>query len=399
LHCGLKHKSLLCKLLLIASIFSAVTLYQPLTGLASESLAAKKQQKIKVLCYHHIVPEPLSRKIDTIVSASEFEEQMKYLYEHGYYTASIKDIEEFLYNKKQLPENTVLITFDDGYESNYIYAYPVLKKYGFKAVIFPIGSGITENEQSNYSNTLTKLSYRQIQEMALSGLVEFGNHTFDAHDFGKNGKALLQTMTYDEIVNDFKKINMLFEQIGIAPTKSIAYPFGKYSDNAIRAAKDSGHNIGFTVKYGLVYQDSAPMLLNRIIIPSNITIDEFKKLLQDESSPLPEGFENVTLLPLNSHTAYVNGKATPLHAPIKAINGTSLAPLDFFTEQLKWDLMWDPSMFQVAIKQSDSTNVSFCTTAYLVNGTVMVPVKTLAEAMGYEVSWLQDARMVQLKKP
>jgi len=62
-------------------------------------------------------------------------------------------------------------------------------------------------------------------------------------------------------------------------------------------------------------------------------------------------------------------------------------------------LMWDPSMFQVAIKQSDSTNVSFCTTAYLVNGTVMVPVKTLAEAMGYEVSWLQDARMVQLKKP
>ncbi|MGB4132477.1 MAG: polysaccharide deacetylase family protein, partial [Tepidanaerobacteraceae bacterium] len=157
---SLQHKSLLSKLLLLTLILSAVTLALPLSMFASEIINDDKQPKIKVLCYHHIIPETLSKRIDTVVSVSEFEEQMKYLYQHGYYTASVKDIQEFLYSKKKLPENTLLITFDDGYESNYIYAYPILKKYGFRAVIFPIGSGITESEQPEHTGTLTKLSYR-----------------------------------------------------------------------------------------------------------------------------------------------------------------------------------------------------------------------------------------------
>lgn len=395
---SLQHKSLLSKLLLLTLILSAVTLALPLSIFASEIINDDKQPKIKVLCYHHIIPETLSKRIDTVVSVSEFEEQMKYLYQHGYYTASVKDIQDFLYSKKKLPENTVLITFDDGYESNYIYAYPILKKYGFRAVIFPIGSGITESEQPEHTGTLTKLSYRQIREMAASGLVEFGNHTFDAHDF-KDGKPLLQIMTYEEIVADFEKFNMLFKEIGIPQPTSIAYPFGRYSDNAIQAAKKSGSNIGFTVNYGFVYQDSQPMLLNRIIIPSNLEINEFKALLQDEISPLPKGFEGSILLPLNSDTAYVNGKPVLLSTHLEISNGVSLAPLTFFTEQLKWDLIWEPTLFQVAIKPSNNSNSFFCLPAYLVNEEIMVPVNPLAKAMGYKALFLENEQMIKLKKP
>ena len=78
-----------------------------------------------VLLYHHVVPKDADTS--SIISLSDFESQMEYLYKHGYYTASLKELEEFLYDEKELPEKTVIITFDDGYESNYIYAYPVLK--------------------------------------------------------------------------------------------------------------------------------------------------------------------------------------------------------------------------------------------------------------------------------
>jgi len=363
----------------------------------ASSYEANKRPKIKVLCYHHIVPEPLPEVQNTVVTVSEFEAQMKYLYEHGYYTASLKEIEEFLYNKKKLPENTVVITFDDGYESNYIYAYPVLKKYDFKAVIFLIGSRISKDLIQDPS-AIPKLSCEQIQEMAESGLVEFGNHTFDAHEF-IDGNPLLVTMTFEQLLADFEKMNLLFDQIGLPQPKCIAYPFGRYSDISIESAEMFGYNIGFTVKYGFVYQESPPMLLNRIIVPANLNMDEFKALLQDECLPLPKGFEDFILLPVNSDTAYVMGKPTVLQTPIEVVNGVCLAPLEFFTEQLKWDLMWDAGLFQITIKPQSSNQGFICLPAYRINRRIMVPVKSLAEAMGYQVQWLENARMVQLKKP
>ncbi|MCG1013032.1 polysaccharide deacetylase family protein [Tepidanaerobacter sp. GT38] len=390
------HKSLICKLLLFTLIFSSISLFLPMNIFASEA-KADKQPKIKVLCYHHIVPESLPESKGTVVTLSEFEAQMKYLYEHGYYTASLKDIEEFLYNKKKLPENTVVITFDDGYESNYIYAYPILKKYDFKALIFLIGSRISKDHIQD-PNAIPKLSYEQIREMAESGLVEFGNHTFDAHDF-VDGKPLLLTMTYDQLLDDFEKVNSLFNQIGLSIPKSIAYPFGRYSDISIESAKIKGYNIGFTVSYGFVYQDSPPMLLNRIIVPTNISTDEFKALLQDDCLPLPEGFEDSILLAVNSDIAFVKGKPMVLQAPIAVVKGVCLAPLSFFTEQLKWDLIWDPVLYQVAIKPSGNVRNNFCVPVYMIKGQPMVPINPLAKAMGYEVLWLEDQQMITLKKP
>lgn len=385
------------KILLLLLIFCVLAVFLPLPLLASE-IYTDKQPKIKVLCYHHIVPEPLPENKATVVTVSEFEEHMKYLYEHGYYTASIKDIEEFLYNKKKLPENTVVITFDDGYESNYIYAYPILKKYDFKALIFLIGSRITQNEHIQDPNAIPKLSYEQIQEMAESGLVEFGNHTFDAHDF-IDDKPRLLSMSSEELLTDFKKISVLFDKIGLPQPKSIAYPFGKSNDISIESAKISGYNLGFTVNYGFVYQDSTPMLLNRIIVPANTSTGEFKALLQDDFLPLPEEFEDSILLVVGSDTAYVMGKPMLLQAPIEMINGVCLAPLNFFIEQLKWDLIWDPILFQVATKPSNNVKTSFCLPAYMIKGQIMVPVNALADAMEQRVWWLENEQMVKLKKP
>ncbi|MDN5301285.1 MAG: hypothetical protein PWQ60_799, partial [Thermoanaerobacteraceae bacterium] len=161
---------------------------------------------IAVLAYHHIIPGQLPKGATSraVIPLSEFEAQMKYLYDNGYYTASLKDVEDFIYHKKALPEKTVLITFDDGYESNFVYAFPVLKNYNFKATIFLIGKSIVQKEEPFNPNRLSMLSIREIKEMLDSGLVEFGSHTFDAHEYRGNKPALL-SMDKEQLDLDFSR--------------------------------------------------------------------------------------------------------------------------------------------------------------------------------------------------
>lgn len=357
------------------------------------ALGATTEKKLAVLLYHHVVPKDADTS--SIISLSDFESQMEYLYKHGYYTASLKELEEFLYDEKELPEKTVIITFDDGYESNYIYAYPVLKKYGFKGIIFIIGDKVVESKQSSNPNMIPKLTYDEIREMADSGLVEFGSHTFDAHEM-IDGKPALLNMSSEEIYQDFEKIKELFNKLGLPNPRGIAYPFGGFDDKTVKAAEAIGLKLGFTVKKGFLNQDSPAMTLNRIIIPANTTSDEFKLLLEDDSSPLPEGFEDCILLRPGSCTAYVMGKPTLLETSPIIYNGVTMAPLSFFVEKMGWDVYWNPLLGRV-INMDDKAGVSLPT--YFVRGKVMVPVRSLAEALGYKVMWHHKEKTVEIKKP
>src|SRR5690606_1373661 len=93
------------------------------------------------------------------------------------------------------PPNPIMITMDDGYESNYIYAYPVLKEYNMKATIFLITSLIKNEEEKHLLKGIPKLSWEQIQEMSESGLIEFHSHTHDAHAKYDNGIKKTAYMT------------------------------------------------------------------------------------------------------------------------------------------------------------------------------------------------------------
>lgn len=261
-----------------------------------------------------------------------------------------------------------------------------------------MGSKMVKDCQSQDPNVFPKLSFEQIKEMYESGLVEFGNHTFDAHDLLDGIPSLLH-MDQDLIIQDFEQINELFDEIGLPKPQSIAFPYGKYNDTSILAAEIKEYKLGFTVKKGFVYQDSPPMILNRIIVTPHMTPDKFKALLQDNSPALPEGFEESIILRPGSNTAYVLGKPLLLKSSPIIVNGITMAPLDFFVEQLKWDVVWDPILYQVATKVAFENKTWLCFTAYPVDRNVMVPVKPLAKAMGYEVKWHQEQKMVELRKP
>lgn len=93
------------------------------------------------MVYHHVNSTGLE------ITPDIFEAQMKFLNDNGYLSVFLDDVVGFITGENNLPEKTVAITFDDGYLDNWVYAYPILKKYGHKATIFVITARILDQAE------------------------------------------------------------------------------------------------------------------------------------------------------------------------------------------------------------------------------------------------------------
>lgn len=116
--------------------------------------------KVPILLYHYINDDNLRNETDSSVkiSVSDFEEQMKYLYSNGYYTATLEEVERFFNKEQSFDNRTVVITFDDGYLNNTELAYPIMKRYGMKGSIFIIGSYSINGKIDNIEHHYIKCS-------------------------------------------------------------------------------------------------------------------------------------------------------------------------------------------------------------------------------------------------
>lgn len=202
---------------------------------------------IPIITYHSIRDDNEEAN-EYVVSCEKFDDMVRSLSESNFTFLDLKDVEDIVYGRKALPENPVMITLDDGYADNYTNVFPILKKYKVKASIFIIGS---------YVGRQGFLTFDQIQEMAESGLVDFGSHTYNLHDLfqdGANkGKTWLSVKREDESREDYlKKITddliwnntVIYERTSVFPT-AISYPGAMVNDDVKKAAKDAGLKIGF----------------------------------------------------------------------------------------------------------------------------------------------------------
>ena len=131
---------------------------------------------LPVLMYHHLAEdgEPCN---DMTVTVSRMEEDLRWLRDNGYHTVLPRELTA----GEDLPEKPVLLTFDDGYRSNYRLLFPLLEKYRMKAAI----SVITCMQDLSADNFL---SWDMCREMTDTGLVEIGSHTDHLHNLGdRNG--------------------------------------------------------------------------------------------------------------------------------------------------------------------------------------------------------------------
>ena len=232
---------------------------------------------VPVLNYHQVEEKngnPLTLWPD------QFEAQMAYLADEGYTTITIDEMMDALENGTPLPEKPVIITFDDGYADNYEYAYPILKKYGFKATIFLI-----YDFTNTYPNYLT---WDQIEEMKASGLVHFESHTMTHAN-------LAELTSVDDLRHEIADSHdLLSEKLGY-DMHYIAYPGGRVNEEIEEITRAAGYRGGFTVHYGLSTPDEGKYQMDRIpIFGANMhTLTRFK--LRLALAPLIAPLEDLRL--------------------------------------------------------------------------------------------------------
>lgn len=239
--------------------------------------------RIPVLMYHHFSDDPGEAASPMAVTSSTFEEQLKYLKEQNFNTLTYDEYVDILNGRQPMAAKPVLITIDDGYESNYVIAYPLLKKYGLKASINVVVSSNPDIYGEGFPG-LPHMNWSQMKEMQASGMVEFHNHTYNLHHSVDGQPALLSPEPGEgqehfqlRVYDDLKKAkNLLESQLG-GSVLNLAYPYGAWDQRTMDLGILSGHQIFSTYDWG--YTDGASRVLPRILI-DDIPLEEFACLVE-----------------------------------------------------------------------------------------------------------------------
>lgn len=242
-----------------------------------EAIVEKMAEEIPVLLYHHIASQEEIEKFNwenngSVISLESFEKQIMYLKENDYYTASLKELELFMDKKIDLPEKTIVITFDDGYWSNIEYAYPLMKEIGFRGSIFMVGETATRDESNLSPGEFLHIPAEHIGKY--EDVFEFGSHTFDLHSREEDGTPLLISKSKKQVMEDLRKNKELF------PSRFFAYPYGSYISESIKAIEELGYTMSFTVRPGLVTRETHKFEIPRLI-PPKTSIEAFAEKIKN----------------------------------------------------------------------------------------------------------------------
>lgn len=214
---------------------------------------------ITILSYHRVdaADNPMT------VPPAEFEKQLQYLQTQGYTSVTLDEVARFQEGAGELPPKPLVITFDDGYEDNQRVAVPLLRKYGFHAIIFVITDNIGKR------GYMTWEQMKAVQERAIN----IGSHTMTHAD--------LTRLDAGELAAELQNSKESLEKGLGTSADYLAYPYGRTNGQVIAAAKAAGYKGSAGVSVGVVRPGNGMHNLRRIYIsPSIFGLWDFKMRLQ-----------------------------------------------------------------------------------------------------------------------
>lgn len=270
----------------VCAIFVSFCFAVKSENISKEVSSVQNIRVLPIVMYHHITENP-KRSGTYVVTKDELESDLEYIKSKGYKTVTIKELKDYVDGKIQLEEKIIMITFDDGFESVYKFALPLLKERNMKAVIFPVGS-ITETYTQNADKNIN-YAYMTWQELALaqqSNVLEVQNHTYDMH-YCQNGKRKgLSKMNgesqeeYEKALKeDLEKMQNLLLKNSSVNAICIAYPYGAYSSSTQKIIEKLGFcsSLVCEERINTISRSNSQCLYNlgRYNRPSGITSEEF----------------------------------------------------------------------------------------------------------------------------
>ena len=239
---------------------------------------------VPIIMYHHIRQGNSGKNS---ITPAEFESDLKYLRKNNFNTITMTQLIDYVYKNTPLPENPIILTFDDGYFNTYKYAYPILKKYDMKIVLSIIGKVTDDFTLTSTNNINTShMNWNHLNEMINSGHVEVQNHTYNLHStkgdrYGCAQKEGESFSVYKEILtSDIDRLQtQLIAYSGVEPN-TFTYPYGRYNDNTVRIIKDMGFKASMSCLYGInkITKDSECLYdLKRICRSHNVSVEKLLK--------------------------------------------------------------------------------------------------------------------------
>ncbi len=224
----------------------------PRKGTVNPHLDCSRTYRFKsfsVLTFHAID----ARQSVISFSPALFERSIALLHERGYRTLSLTDLCGFMDRGAAPPERSIVITFDDGYQSVYSQAFPVLQRYGMTATVF-LATGKARSDRLPSMEGRPMLSWDEIGEMHRGGIT-FGAHTLTHPDLTRLPLNQIET----EIIGSKERIE---DAMG-ASVDTFAYPFGRY-DERCREFVSHHFRCACSDRLGLCRYDSDPYTLERV---------------------------------------------------------------------------------------------------------------------------------------
>jgi peptidoglycan/xylan/chitin deacetylase (PgdA/CDA1 family) len=195
----------------------------------------QSQGPVPVLMYHVIADPPSGAQLPELyVGPKTFEAQMEWLKGQGYQGVSLNQVYDAWFKGGELPEKPVVVSFDDGYRSQYVYARPELRKLGWPGVLSAIAGRI--------GRPGAELSDAMVRRLIDDGW-ELDSHTISHVDVSRASGAQLR----DEIAGSRRMLQRRFHQ----PVNFFCYPSGRYDHQAVRAVRDAGYLGATTTNEGL----------------------------------------------------------------------------------------------------------------------------------------------------
>ena len=231
------------------------------------SAFAFAQDRYGVLAYHSVVDESAAENqkqyFPQTISAQTLIKHFNWLKENGYNVISWQQVIDAENGKGTLPDNAVLLSFDDGYETMYNVVFPLLKAYNYPAVFAPVTGWLDTpaDQKIAYADKMLDRSvfatWSQVKEMEQSGLVEVASHTHNLHNGinanpsggqlpaviapeYKNGKYETEDAYKNRLKSDFtRSVQTLVNHVGKKP-RVMVWPYGQFNDVAVQIARQAG---------------------------------------------------------------------------------------------------------------------------------------------------------------
>lgn len=214
------------------------------------------------ICMYHYVydendpPEDLERRYGNYISVSDLEEELNWLNDEGYYYPTWEEVREYTDGKLLLPEKSIVLCFDDGEESFLENGIPVLEKCKVPATCFMITSKDGEKKIAEHE----------------SEYVTYESHSHDMHRAGGyiGHGGIFTAMLWEDGMTDLK------ESVEICGSgDAFAYPYGDYTMDCRNMVEEAGFLCAVTTEYGKAFPGSDPLLLPRIRMVVDQSMESF----------------------------------------------------------------------------------------------------------------------------